>query len=469
MNPEQKEKIQNLVKSSKVLTPMEREEWLALLDLMNDKQLFELQKILGSTVKPMASTVTLKLPKVFLDDKPISSFQAPKLSHILNVPSLGGSAKQERVMAKIKKTGAVQAKQGAVPGKKTFLNKLKSVFSKKELKEGHPEFELELPAKVPSPPKKLAVVKQKQEEQPSFSKETRHQLPKEPSKKEEQKQESFRQIKEDHKRIVGEEVSSQVKKEKPVPPKPFTLGAGGGFQAPLQNIVAQNVNLNLEKGSSALIYSQKGVKKVVGGEGGDLDPVRKEPEEKGGKSDINSFKPAGVADVKDSLENKEVFGEEEEYEPIREGGSIVDSASSGQIPAKLTNGGKREQNSGLTKWPNLKASEPVVNKEEGKDKYVAKAINTLDELKRFPLDEFIGSQTQNLAESIKKLVKNFGYHNVLFNLEQSPVYKLYLSTGMKLLDQNDGGDEQLNVKAENLLQKKDFERFVDLLRQIQAM
>jgi hypothetical protein len=76
MITEQKSKqIQRLIKNSKVLSEQEKIEWQALLELMNDKQVVELEEILtpkSVEPKPVAST---------------DGGQSSSLSHISNLPS----------------------------------------------------------------------------------------------------------------------------------------------------------------------------------------------------------------------------------------------------------------------------------------------------------------------------------------------------------------------------------------------
>ena len=52
MNNQDLEKIRALVKTSTILSPEERAEWLALLEVMDDKQLGELEKILTAPKNP---------------------------------------------------------------------------------------------------------------------------------------------------------------------------------------------------------------------------------------------------------------------------------------------------------------------------------------------------------------------------------------------------------------------------------
>lgn len=102
------EKIKHLIETSSLLDPAERQEWLDILESMNDKQLLDLENIL----KP----------------EPVAS--AP-LSHIANLPKglhLG-----------------VSSKPAPSPASAKWLDDMKLVLSEKELPAGHPAQEHLLP------------------------------------------------------------------------------------------------------------------------------------------------------------------------------------------------------------------------------------------------------------------------------------------------------------------------------------
>ena len=76
--------------------------------------------------------------------------------------------------------------------------------------------------------------------------------------------------------------------------------------------------------------------------------------------------------------------------------------------------------------------------------------------------------TQALVKKLRSLIANFGYHTIIFSLEQSPLYKTYITTGVELLQEGQGFDGSEAPGLEAHLDKRDFENFTDLLRQIQA-
>lgn len=162
------ENIIGLINSSPILSPAERADWLALLGLMNDKQLLELEKILSENQKSDIGTVSRRAAPS--DDrggswkvgsealsavqraisassqaniKPLASSpslspqtpQMPKMSHIINLPTFKQPSAPLPVKPPVEKKSSI------------FASKLKAIFKEKELPAGHPEFELELAEK----------------------------------------------------------------------------------------------------------------------------------------------------------------------------------------------------------------------------------------------------------------------------------------------------------------------------------
>ena len=181
MNIQEIEKIKSLINFSPILTAAERAEWLALLDVMNDKQLGELEGILGSesrksegqksdkseirTLTPSFAKASEGKPALSQRERekntgnksgsatitsPSPSFerrgmeqqqqpQMPKLSHIVNLPNFSqiiGNRQEATVKSAHDKQEIIQKKPSA------FAAKLKSIFQEKELPAGHEELEL---------------------------------------------------------------------------------------------------------------------------------------------------------------------------------------------------------------------------------------------------------------------------------------------------------------------------------------
>ncbi len=78
-----------LINQSKILTDKEKSDWLGLVELMNDKQLGELEDILVNT-KPQSQVAQSPNPETLKQPNPakpdLSSEVSPDLSHISNLP-----------------------------------------------------------------------------------------------------------------------------------------------------------------------------------------------------------------------------------------------------------------------------------------------------------------------------------------------------------------------------------------------
>lgn len=73
---------------------------------------------------------------------------------------------------------------------------------------------------------------------------------------------------------------------------------------------------------------------------------------------------------------------------------------------------------------------------------------------------------ENLVPTLKQMVANSNYFEVLFFLEKSPLYRAYLDTGHLALD-NPGAAFPATANGKILLAKAEFEEFSDLLKSIQ--
>lgn len=153
MNFQHAEKIRNLINQSEILTAVEKAEWLGFLELMNDKQLLELEEILSgsqktehtSIVTPVLKTSVKNLPDPNQQGKPITHYlsheepkaavksQLPHLGHILNMPSV-----PKKTEAKLPEAKTIKSKTG-------FFQRLSNIFQEKELPSGINEHELALP------------------------------------------------------------------------------------------------------------------------------------------------------------------------------------------------------------------------------------------------------------------------------------------------------------------------------------
>lgn len=76
-----------------------------------------------------------------------------------------------------------------------------------------------------------------------------------------------------------------------------------------------------------------------------------------------------------------------------------------------------------------------------------------------------------LLECLKAMVSKEGYFEIQVHLEQSPLYKLYLYTGSRMLEQNMDFSklaEQLQIEHRDYFTRSEFEYVSDLLKGIQV-
>lgn len=390
MNTQQLENLQALIKSSPILSSQERQEWNTLLDLMDDKQLNELQKIL-STARPAPAVIVqppkLPTPKPVslpdLNEKLLSghaepqtqtkpeqsaiSSKIPKLSHIVNLPKSFGPEAVKPVLNKavvaeskpktaqeilglnkpveqpIKAITPTSLTPPVLPAQKKenkFLSKLKSILAEKELPPGKPQDAL--PKPVLKPFVKLEVKK-------------------------------------------GPEIPQPKAEIKTAPALALT-------KAPISKIGSE---------TSVLQKPQTEVKNVnpVGGLEAFSQSTQKE------KENI-------ISELKEHLESK---------------------------------------SSEVKSQPGLPSN-----------------IEQLEDLTNFSVKNLNESDFQSIVKKIRILISKSGYHTVLFNLEQSSVFKAYLKTGFEILN-NQATFEQMQLKTgSDYLNRRSFEAFADLLRQIQV-
>lgn len=127
MQEQELEKLKNLIQTSGILSEGERGEWLQLVDLMNDKQKLELERILKSSASEKQASPAPTLP----------------LKHIVNLPGSG------KILNEQPEPSHVMAEQSkkASPAQE-FASHLQTELAEKELPSGEA-------AKVPSPTKQI--------------------------------------------------------------------------------------------------------------------------------------------------------------------------------------------------------------------------------------------------------------------------------------------------------------------------
>ncbi len=516
MQQDQVEQIKKLVRSTELLKEEERAEWLSLFGVMNDKQLLELRKILegvekkvetqsvglgylpkieenpvaqmaikpkfseepkslSETVqkKPEPAPVALpkptvlppleaKLPELLKKSaedikKPVISPKSPNLSHILNIPAKDPGVKKliannlgQKSNLEIKSAPKIASKvlsDESFKGRQNgFFTSLKSLLGKKELKAGHPEAvqEKELPAphtalekmpqNLPAPlvSKALApAVLPKTETQKTGDKTAEAKplpptVPKPPVKLPEKKPEA---------KVPDKPAVKSVELPK-IQPIASTFGKGLTYNPAVKKTGGLEDQKILQKVPLASPQPQPPVKKTIRPDAGKIfaagvqlpnmpeglnlsDFVRKQAQ-------FSEKKPENIATAPEQMKRANMPAD-------------VQSLESKTAPIMM-----------VLKYPDFKP--PAIN--------VASDLLSL-KLKDFPENH------PAFSNQIKALVKNIGIHEVMAQLEQSPLYKAYLKTGTDALSQKYNFSE--NSESETDYMNLDqFEGFADLLMQVQA-
>ena len=94
LNEQKLKQIQGLVKNATVLSEQEKNEWMALIELMNDKQIAELEEILQKP-KPEPVAPAQPQPQPVPQQQPRVQATSPTLSHISNLPNQLSDQKQD--------------------------------------------------------------------------------------------------------------------------------------------------------------------------------------------------------------------------------------------------------------------------------------------------------------------------------------------------------------------------------------
>jgi hypothetical protein len=115
----------------------------------------------------------------------------------------------------------------------------------------------------------------------------------------------------------------------------------------------------------------------------------------------------------------------------------------------------------------VKSSAPVTAGSSNAQQSVNLNLEELSDLAAIDNKLFQASDFEQLVAKIRKLVKKHGYFEVIFNLEKSPLYQNYISTGQEVLSKGTGF-EQLSYGSKGFLNRQQFEKLADLLRQIQV-
>ncbi len=425
MNIGQIEKIKGLIKVSRILNESERAEWLSLLELMNDKQLGELEKILNSgehsasSIEHIVDSDKAKIPNSQFpipNQKPAgqsASFQPvrphlPNLSHIMNLPkNMNGQASSLKLSQKtmglpavnpsVKDLSpAVAISSKTVKAKQNFADKLKAIFAEKELPSGKPKNELSLPQHTEqSKPQSGTAPKVLVADQVIIHGPVKF-------------------TKQDEAHGGGMIISSQLgPKIPPTVPKPP---------------VAPNPSLTKKPELPASLG-------VVFKPAPDLaKPVSL---------------PHVVAPASTQDNHKPGLNIQESPEKVRQDTLAAIKARMSQAPA---------------------VAQPVYEPAHLKP-IDAKSLdfNLPKDLVMLNLAGFKKDSLDSFVKTIRHLIEKFGYYDVIFSLEKSPLYLSYLKTGVELMTKQQTFETaEPGQTMDAFLNRDEFEKFTDLLRQIQA-
>ncbi len=476
MNIGQMEKIKNIVSSSSLLSASEKTEWLTLLPLMDDKQVLELEKILTSESHHPTLTLPLKGRELLQGTPATSSIKQveparpswvqdaaaglkasrenkipsrkdaepnaegrgsrpslvspakPVFSHILNLPG-GNTARKDpgtsRPLGADSGTG-----RSAVNPTKTFSDKLKFMVQEKELpapKKEVPELSSAKPKPAPAthfpPPIKLP---------PSSLAYKPAVFRSEPEAEEVEPVDAGPTLHFPTKTLLKSPPPVPAPKNKVTFEKPITMEAKSAITSP---------------GPSS---ARRGIETAPGADNRVEDLIEKARRTQVSYSapaqEPKATQPANDNAPKISLEQiKSVNWEQSKTNKPQ-------AAASGLSFAKPDESFKLKLKASAAQIPKITAA-------AGSFK-----VDTLDDVKGLTPESFRVVQ-KGFVPKLQSLVKSNGLHQVLFNLEQSPLYKLYIDTGTKALA-DESGFEGLDTTA--YLSRDEFEAFTDLLREVEA-
>jgi hypothetical protein len=408
MNPDKEQKIKGLIQTSTILTQFERVEWLGLLEIMNDKQVLELEKILESELvqkeswqlpnqKSSSSSITSPSPSSARRgiEEQGAGKQAPQETPNINKATTGGVSPSSLLQNLTAQKSNTPSKTSPLPnpppqGEETkqqgnkFASQLKNILNEKELTTSKPEYPLEISGGVRKEAQKPAPAKPQPPVIPKV-------IPLKPSENQVVNQEEY----------------------KPEPAKKPTEFLKKEDKSPV--IGWKDLLSNAAKDSFKATNVQTGLSKLPNFK--NLDEVRKPVLEKPVEGPAPT-KPSPVATP----------------------------------PPKLQK-------------PILKSPSRLLSE---KEKRLAYDMNNLQDVSAMTVSWVRNIDIEELAKRIRSLMIKHGFHNVMFALEKSPLYISYLSTGAEVLKQESSFEGISGTSLERYLSKEEFESFTDLLTQIQA-
>ncbi len=409
MQPDKIQKFQSLINASAILNDAEKREWLALLELMNDKQMLELERLLTATRETKQETGRISASPLSLAGSGEGKVaHLPPLSHIVNMPS-GFTPKFEphkesdiSSQPRQDLTGQVREREKA-GGR--FWQKIKDVLAEKELPAGHLSAMEEL--ELPSASIKYQVSSIREERATSTPK-------------------------------IPVPMPKRKQLEQPLTTVPK-------IQA-ISEILQKSSLLSVPKAATANLEEK--VKST---------PTVKLPEVPQDRN-LEGFEPPGPArdlrPAKNSIPSalaKAILAAE---------GKPGLKPSISPVSPSLQGAGKTQASKQLpVQADTVKITE---------SKIVSSAAGDLSSLTELKISDFTESNAPALIKKLKNLVLQYDYHQVVFNLEKSPLYKAYLNTGTQILSQKTDFSQLVHKDPQSNLSQETFERFADLLMGIQT-
>lgn len=431
-------KIQTLVRGSSILNQAEKQEWLELMELMNDRQLLELERILDEvSLKPQIQTAPKpavtpkpeapKLPPIVPKPKSnVDNSDLPKspFSHILNLPGSQATVSPN-----------ISLKQSEPPKKpdSPFFKSLKNILAEKELpaakieKLPKPEEIKKAPIPLKVPPKPVPPPLK------PLPKPLEHPKPKPELKKDSDKVrdsvlEALKRQKDQHENVTINVFVNDEKAKELVPEvvkqsqEHKTAGLTSLPNAETPQVSAQNSKI------PAIVFASVGNPIDLNSQKqGEQELQKKEQEKKEPTVTLGK-------DLPKTVETLPKFEPKGELKPVIQ-------ATGAEIEKPLIQ-------------PKKDTGKFVIEEKPGDEV----RIQTLEDLAGITPEEFQQHAVGTFLKKMQKLVAQYDLHTVFLSLENSPLYKAYIHTGVTWL--KNGG----NISSEpGLLLQKDFERFADLL------
>jgi hypothetical protein len=430
MNYERLIKLEQLIKSSPILDASEREEWLALLDLMNDKQLLELEKILQTTKNP-----EIQKPKNL----------GPNLGHLMNIPSgikykpsvplpaVSPASLLKDLQAHKVSEFQLQKKEASKIGsqKGAFWSRIKDILSEKELKPGHDSLlvEKELLAGNESLKKSGVQIK------PVFA----------PALKPLQAKVTFKPL---------------------VPPNPVNR-PGFDIPVPRPKSKPQAVPLKLILKQTEVPKQPLAPKFPILTKSLLVAPAKPAVSAEQQKKEMEKYGPKGRSDYMTTVLNEEEVKDSRVLESLKQNGTL------GKDDRKLAAGIKldevRAKNDSSRLFGSLKGLAQDGKYRIGQRSFEKLNITSLLDLAKLTPDNFAYENFAVLISLLKNFVKDFGYHEVVFTFEKSPLFKAYVDTGTKVLaGEKQFTESESSFSDPDFLKQEDFEKVADMLMELQT-